>query len=209
MLFSQARSVFKLAEPEETGEAACSGDPVGGNVWCEWQCQEYCIKIITPQGYGANDRFGRTRGTLQVDKTVSSSSAHLEWINPSLIASGFGVGPAHETGDEMVKRASGRLRELIRYEHNWQTPHDVSIRRSNEKRRSRRNGPLKSRSTPLYCNSRQRMFVGQAQGPASSGFLCPSKFFQLARLSGSQRFEFFLYEFELSGRHSFEFRLAV
>jgi hypothetical protein len=112
-LLDRCLQIFDIRHKPAEDAFVCSGDPAGHKCQCVWNSGDFLIIIGTPQGYGRNvlaahrsnagdwqyrGRFWRqTTGFLHIGRVVPRSSSHFEWINPSAIASGFGISapPAH------------------------------------------------------------------------------------------------------------------
>lgn len=202
-LLDQTRVAFGIDDFDKTDREPCFGDPGGGSVHCRWHRPDLELQILTPQSYGSDDRDGRTAGVLRLSKVVQTDAADLEWINLAQIVQVYGI---PTTADEFQRTA--RRLQLFAKNDSWRPPNQLILPFLSDDARKATLAPSGVRWFPLFCNPRQRLFVVQAKGPCFGGFDCPPGFMQGARLTAEQRYELFLYEFQLTGRHSFAFQIA-
>jgi hypothetical protein len=207
-LYESARKAFG-AGTQMLEQLPCYGDPVGWHVRCSAKIGDFDLWIETPQSYGERDYLaGRTAGVLRVSRVVDANTPDLAWIEPARIAEAFSIQPILdifakqpqiESISKRVERAEHNLSMCIRRPWLSQITDKSPIAAMPE-------GWIDNRSAVLFSNRNQRMFACEVKGPSDGALIqCPYGFPCRIKLRADQRWEFFLYEFQLSGRNSWEF----
>ena len=203
-LYESARKAFG-AGTQMLEQLPCYGDPIGYHVACSAKIGDFDLWIETPQCYGEHDNLaGRTAGVLRVSRVVDANTPDLAWIEPARIAEAFSIQPILdifakqpqiESISKLVQRAEHNLSRCI---------HRPSFAAAMPE------GWIDSGSAVLFSNRNQRMFACEVKGPSDGALIqCPHGFPCRINLTVNQRWEFFLYEFQLSGRNSWEFQVAT
>jgi hypothetical protein len=219
-LLDQAIQVFGINEIPADNSFVCYS--LGPICTCLWTNGEFHIAVNTPQAYGQLDYhtglsdwlslsrpyWSRTTGFLHVSRMVRNSAPHLEWINPTRIANGFGVSLSPiEIGSALTT-----LQTLIAA-NQWFSPqlrHDgvydfVPTPMSD---------PRAVRLISLSQNAKSHVFVGEAATMLGIGIFARPRGYVgglspvALKMSEEERFETFSYEFELAGQNSYDFSLA-
>jgi hypothetical protein len=186
----------------------CYGDPVGRHVECSAKIGDFDLWIETPQCYGEHDDVaGRTAGVLRVSRVVDANTPDLAWIEPARIAEAFSIQPILDIFAEQPQIESVSKR-VERAEHNLsKCIHRTWLSQITDMLPE---GWIDNRSAVLFSNRNQRMFACEVKGPSDGALIqCPHGFPCRIKLTANQRWEFFLYEFQLSGRSSWDFQLAT
>jgi hypothetical protein len=207
-LYESALKAFGAGTPM-LEQLSCHGDPIGRHVMCSAEIGDFALWIETPQFYGEHDQpAGRTAGILRVSLMVDANAPDLAWIEPARIAEAFSVQPILDVFAKPSQMASISKR----------------IQRAEQGLRSCTNGAwpsqmidksvtprwIDNRSALLFSNRNQRMFACEVKGPSDGALIeCPYGFPCRIKLNADQRWEFFLYEFQLSGKSSWDFQLAT
>jgi hypothetical protein len=216
-LFDQCRAVFGIQGLSPASNTACSGDPMGVACRCNWIANDFDVSILTPQVYGG-DRFlrnedlgrwlagerlwKRTTGFLRVLR-VASSPQYLSWVDPAAIALGFAL----ELPSGSIQEGQRLLRNMISRNEWFLT----QLRRDGDYdlMPTFETNPRAMRGILLFQTAKLKIVVGEAIGEV--GFVNFNRFVGYpfwGAPPNRQRSEIFIYEFALSGRHSWEFSIA-
>ncbi len=220
ILLERCVQAFKISDVVLNSDRPCHGDPGGDRCRCHWQTGDFGISINTPQQRASNELlqhhsdmlvwlkwgryFSRTKGVMWVTRIVPPSAPHLEWVDPKLLSDCFKL----SASAAQIDAATASLRNLTTSD-TWfasELRHDGQYDFIPEQKTSVRS----VRSTTFFRTTKASITVGQSldrfgirvfdRPPA---YCLPGS----PPLEGN-RCEVLVYEFELSGKNSWNYSVA-
>ena len=219
-LFEQCIEAFDIRERAVIADTLmCFGDPVGIACNCVAQSGDFLITLRTPQQYGERlpsfmvpywrDRLPRPRqttGVLHVGKVVPTSSGYFDWIDPAAITRCFAI---EVTAAEIDSAATAI--DALRASDNW---YSLEMRHDGAQVLvpTLATDPRAVRLTTLFRTAKARVAIWAISGVLGyplteyqAGHHCGDINIAISKMSDTERFEGFTYEFELADRNSFRF----
>ncbi len=209
---------------EMAREPICYGDPVGRNCTCSFEAGDYWFWIKTPQQLGQpispafqelnswlwSGRFWtRKTGILLVGRLVDKDLGHLDWIEPRIVARGFGLYVSSLQIDYATRTLQAATADA-----DWSSPElqsDGSFRLVE----TTSSDPRAVRFYRLFETSTSKIIAGEASSVIAlsvfdypRGYRSDIAISAIRDMSDHQRFESLVYEFDLSGNSSFDFQVA-